>query len=168
MRSKNGFASKVHWFVCAFSRGSFFWHKIVGKGIICFVEKELLDKIPNKVIVGRFHAIKNHRGIKWKVMFSCFSYLVSVLVLAFSFEFDIFFCITGWRPGMYSKDISHAYQNRCSLFQPRNYRLLYPIMMSNFLRLLHFLGWTRHVFMLQYYIIKKCTIFVLIHYSLHS
>jgi hypothetical protein len=60
----------------------------MSNSLICFVEKELLDNIPNEVIVKRFHAT-NHRGIKRKVMFSGFYYLVSVLVLIFSFEFDI-------------------------------------------------------------------------------
>jgi hypothetical protein len=52
--------------------------------LICYIETELLDKIPNEVIVEHFHA-RNRRGIKRKAMFSGF-----LLVLAFSFEFDIF------------------------------------------------------------------------------
>jgi hypothetical protein len=52
--------------------------------LICYIETELFDKIPNEVIVEHFHA-RNRRGIKRKAMFSGF-----LLVLAFSFEFDIF------------------------------------------------------------------------------
>ncbi|XP_020148567.1 uncharacterized protein [Aegilops tauschii subsp. strangulata] len=36
--------------------------------LIRFVGKELLNKIPNEVIVKRFHAVKERRGIKWKVV----------------------------------------------------------------------------------------------------
>jgi hypothetical protein len=47
--------------------------------LICFVETKLLVQIPNEVIVQRFHA-KNHCGMKRKVMFSIFSYLLSLSV----------------------------------------------------------------------------------------
>ncbi|XP_024310349.1 zinc finger MYM-type protein 1 [Brachypodium distachyon] len=35
--------------------------------LICFVEKELLDNIPNELIVKRFHGMKERRGMKRKV-----------------------------------------------------------------------------------------------------
>ncbi|KAI5010448.1 hypothetical protein ZWY2020_012585, partial [Hordeum vulgare] len=34
--------------------------------LICYVEKELLSKIPNEVIVKRFHAVKDGHGMKQK------------------------------------------------------------------------------------------------------
>lgn len=40
----------------------------MNNNVICFVEKELLEKIPNEVIVERFDAVKDHHGIKRKVM----------------------------------------------------------------------------------------------------
>jgi hypothetical protein len=36
--------------------------------LICFVDKELSDQIPNEVIVQRLHA-KNCRGMKTKVIY---------------------------------------------------------------------------------------------------
>ncbi|XP_010229985.1 uncharacterized protein LOC100829763 [Brachypodium distachyon] len=36
--------------------------------LICYVEKELLDRISNEVIVKRFHEVKDRRGMKRKVV----------------------------------------------------------------------------------------------------
>jgi hypothetical protein len=62
--------------------------------LIRFVEKELLDNIPNEVIVGRFHAT-NRRGVKRKVIFLMF--FLYTVNFSFCNPSLTYFCITGWR-----------------------------------------------------------------------
>jgi uncharacterized BrkB/YihY/UPF0761 family membrane protein len=69
--------------------------------LICFVEKELLDQVPNEVIVECFHA-KNRRGMKRKVMFSSFSYLLSLSLSVFTIFLSMaHVCITGCKLKIY-------------------------------------------------------------------
>jgi hypothetical protein len=69
--------------------------------LICFVEKELLDQVPNEVIVECLH-VKNRRGMKRKVMFSSFSYLLSLSLSAFTIFLSMtHVCITGCKLKIY-------------------------------------------------------------------
>ena len=62
----------------------------LSNSLICFAKKEMLDTIPNEVIVKRFHA-KNHRGMKRKeVMCSSFYFHLSMFTFSLCLKMIFF------------------------------------------------------------------------------